>query len=244
MVRALVIIMIATFVLALGCFGGVVGMAGPAIAKDGWVWPKAWKEAGYFVKVSEGHDDDPDSTRELAWTAGSSLQIDMPAEVVYTQGPETRIEISGPTSIIEQVAIDGDRLHFTDEGHLPRRETITVTITAPAVKRFVVNGSPTLTITGYDQPELAVLINGSGDVSAGGRADKVSIEVSGSGKADLSAFQTKDANVSIAGSGEATLAPTGAAKVAIAGSGDVNLLTRPASLEKDIGGSGDVHVEE
>lgn len=244
MVRALVIIMIATFVLALGCFGGVVGLAGPAIAKDGWVWPEKWKQYGIHVNDSDFDDEHDSSTRELAWTAGSSLQIDMPAEVVYTQGPETRIEISGPTSIINQVAIDGDRLHFTDEGRLPRRETITIVVIAPSVKKFVVNGSPTLTISGFDHPDLTLEINGSGEVTAGGKADKVSIEVSGSGKADLSALQARDATVSIAGSGEATLAPTGAAKVNIAGSGDVNLLTKPASLEKDIGGSGDVHVEE
>lgn len=244
MVRALVIIMIATFVLALGCFGGVVGLGGPDLARNGWVWPEKWRQYGIHVDSDGDISTESDETRELTWAGGPSLQLDLPAEVVFTQGSETKVVVSGPKSVIDRIAFEGDRLHFADDSARQLREGLTITITAPSVKRFVVNGASRLTIDAYDQPELAVEINGSGDVVASGKAGKVSISVAGSGKADLGGVETRDAAIDIAGSGDATASPTGAAKVSIAGSGDVNLLSKPASLEKDVAGSGDVHVDE
>jgi len=247
MVRALVIIMIATFVLALGCFGGVVGLGGPDLARNGWVWPEKWRQYGIHVD-SDGDistdSDEPDETRELTWAGGPSLQLDLPAEVVFTQGAETKVVVSGPRSVIDRIAFEGDRLHFEDDSGRRLREGLTITISAPSVTRFVVNGASRLSIDDYDQPELAVEINGSGDVVASGKAGKVTISVAGSGKADLGGVQTRDVAIDIAGSGDATASPTGNAKVSIAGSGDVNLLSKPASLEKDVAGSGDVHVDD
>ncbi len=246
MVRALVIIMVATLVLAVGCFAGMVAVGGQDFARNGWIWPEKWSESGYHINISEGPDAEATTHRTLAWVGGESLQIDLPAEVTYTQGPETRVEIDGPAAILDRITFDGDRLHFVDDdrgGHA-LDGNLTVVITAPAVKRFVLNGSPKLAIHGYDQDSLTVELNGSGEVEGSGRARAVTVVVAGSGNADLGGVEATDATVNIAGSGDVSVKPTGSAKVVIAGSGDVSLLARPSRLEQEVGGSGKVDVQE
>jgi hypothetical protein len=94
------------------------------------------------------------------------------------------------------------------------------------------------------QTRAEVSIAGSGDVVGVGTADKVEIEIKGSGDADLSQVAAKDAEVEIMGSGKAKIAPTGVADIAIFGSGDVTLAARPASLRSKTAGSGRIEQLE
>ena len=77
---------------------------------------------------------------------------------------------------------------------------------------------------------------------AAGRADQLAVGIRGSGEAYLSDLAVRAATVDISGSGEAELSPTESADVTINGSGDVDLLRRPANLNTQINGSGDVTV--
>ena len=113
-------------------------------------------------------------------------------------------------------------------------------VTAPNVNSFNMEGSSNLMIRDYDQDTLQIDISGSGEVAATGRTRALEVDISGSGDADLGSLVTTDANVAIAGSGDATVAPTGRADITIAGSGDVDLTTRPATLNQNMNGSGEV----
>jgi hypothetical protein len=111
------------------------------------------------------------------------------------------------------------------------------------VRSFTLNGSGDLYLKAYDQPDLVLEINGSGDVDAQGKANKVDLRVSGSGEADLRGLDTGDAKIALAGSGEAHVAPHGAAEVDVAGSGDVYLTSKPSVLSSNVAGSGEVHQD-
>jgi hypothetical protein len=122
-------------------------------------------------------------------------------------------------------------------------DRLTIEITAPAVRSFTLNGSGDLRLRAYDQPDLRLAINGSGNVEAEGKAGKVDLQVSGSGEANLEGLETGDARVAVSGSGEAHLAPHGAAEVELAGSGDVYLTAKPTVLTSNVAGSGEVHQD-
>jgi hypothetical protein len=260
MVRTLVIILVASFVLAVACFSGAVAVGGRDLMEHGWTISPAFlaqfeddDDDDVSITVGQRHAAGPDVTRDLAWTGGDSLRIDLPAEVEFTQGETAKITVSGPESLVEQVVMVDGSLRFVDGGvavgedgvHIRyNRERLRITVVAPTVRRFTVNGSPRLSIADYDQPDLAIEINGSGDVTAAGETLIVTLSIAGSGDADLGDLQTRDASVSIAGSGDAKLSPKGAARVEIAGSGDVTLTTKPASLSSNIDGSGDLHLPD
>lgn len=261
MIRNLVIIAVASFILTLACAIGVAALGGRELMEHGWSIPANIHvaEDGDDVHISVGGPGDPGpgTTRDIAWAGGPSLQINLPAEVTYVQGATPKVTISGPKALVDRVTLVDGGLRFEPPGGDSRltvrsgglgidtgRGDLKITIVAPAVTKFVLNGSPSLSLAGYDQPDLTVEINGSGDVSGSGRTQALHLSIAGSGEASLADFQTQNASISINGSGDAEIQARGAVQVAIAGSGDVTLTTKPASLSSNIDGSGDLHLPD
>lgn len=255
MIRTLIIIAVASFVLAVVCFSGAAAIGGRELFEKGWTFSPAFlqqldENGDVSVQIGRDSRHGPDVTQTIAWAGGPELQIDVPAEVSYTQGAVASVTVSGPKALVDRVILEGGRLRVKDSettGGLHMRymrEGLRVTIVAPAVKRFVVNGSGDLTIADYDQPDLAIEVNGSGEVEVAGVTQSLSLAIAGSGEARLADLKTRDASIAVAGSGEAEVSASGAAQVSIAGSGDVTLTTKPASLSSNIDGSGDLHLPQ
>lgn len=251
MIRNLIVIAVASFVLTVACLAGVAALGGRELMEHGWTIPAAIFDDEENVSISVGpgrHYNGPDVTRDLVWSGGSLLQVDVPAEVTYTPGPVAKVTISGPQALVDRIVVDNGRLRFKDDGegsHVRfNRDRVEITVVAPDVKTFIINGSPDLTFTAYDQPELTIEINGSGEVQGAGKTQVLSLSIAGSGDAGLGALAAQNASISVAGSGNAEVAAKGVVQVDIAGSGDVVLTTKPASLSSSINGSGDLHLPD
>ena len=249
MIRTLLIITGASLVLCAAAFAGAAALGGNDLARHGWSWT--------FRDHSDGHDESvrferadagPAVTRTLAWTGSDRLDIEVNAEVTYIQGDEASVVVSGPRNRVEGLRLDGGRLTYNDDDNVDvvvfgwhNSAPLRITVTAPSIRSFDLSSSGELSIRDYDQPSLFIGVSGSGEVEASGRTDTLELDIAGSGEADLSGLDTRDADVEISGSGEAAVGPTGAARISISGSGDVDLTRRPASLTQSISGSGDVH---
>ena len=258
MIRTLLIIAGAAFVLALASLAGGVAVGGRDMARHGWEWTfRNQGEGGDLHIVREDGTEPTEVTRTLAWTGGDKLVVDLDADVEYVQGDTPGITVRGPADRVDKVRIDGDRLNWVgDDSNKDERLVfgrkanragfwvdsgeIHIVVTAPAVKTFEIRASADVAIKGYDQPTLTITSSGSGDVSASGVTKALTLSITGSGDAELSDLLTDDAEVDTSGSGDATIAPTGSAVVNLSGSGDVDLATRPTTLRQSISGSGDV----
>lgn len=262
MIRNLTIIAVASFVLAVACLGTAFAIGGrQMITQGGWSFP-----ANIHIEDDDGRvtirrngdvtieDHGPNTSRQIAWTGGDTLRVDLPARVIFTQGDKAGVTVEGPQGLVRRVVLTDGRLHFDGDGEgrgfrldhggvrmFANSDDLVIRVTAPGVRDFVLNGSGDLDIQSYDQPELALTLNGSGEAYASGKTGKVDLRIAGSGEAELTALTITDAKVAIAGSGEAKLGPKGEADVHIAGSGDVTLTEHPASLSKSIAGSGDIN---
>jgi len=250
MVRVLVMIAAAGFFVSLVTVSIAVAIGGPAVLEDAaWHgWSPHWSHHGDWEGV--GWDDHWDrrgggaeTTRELAWTGGDTLNVEIPADVEYTQGPTAKVVVTGPEREVQELEIDDGRLTWRHDHHHMHFGDIRVAMTAPSVTRFEISGSGKLSVAGYKQDKLDLRISGDGDVNASGETGALDLSVSGSGDADLGGLKAKSADVDIAGSGEAKVAPSDSAKIDISGSGDVTLLTHPPRLETSISGSGSLHQE-
>ena len=253
MIRTLLIIAGAAFVLALASIGGAMAIGGRDLARNNWSWT-ILSDDGDDVRIERGaRDPGPDVTRTLAWTGGDALTLSLAGKVDYVQGAEAGVTITGPKAVVDRVRLENGELSLTDgaevvvmgwNAHGPtgwaHSERLHITVTAPSVTRFDVRGSPDLTIVGYDQPRLAVDVSGSGSVKATGRTDALTVDVNGSGEAELGGLAARTATVDVSGSGEADINATDQVDVDISGSGDVNLTQRPARLNQQISGSGEV----
>jgi hypothetical protein len=256
MIKTLFVIAGAGIVLAAGSLAGAAALAGGDLRHNDWTWS--------LVDNGTGSDDfrmqrgrgEPDVTRTLTWAGGDRLQIEVPGDVIYVQGPNPGVVVTGPKDLADRIRIVGDRLTLDEDGDQSEhgyirwsgagfhawsaQDQIKVTVTAPAVTSFDVVGSSDLVIRDYDQPRLNLILSGSGDVTARGSARTVQVDVSGSGDADLAALITVDADVQVSGSGDVRVGPTGKAAVDISGSGDVDLTRRAAQVSRTLSGSGDI----
>lgn len=259
MIRTLLIITGASLILCLFAGAGAMALGGRDLARNGWTWTIHDRDGDSIrFERSIPADRGPPVTRTLAWTGGDRLQIEVPGDVIYVQGPEAGVVVEGPQSIAERVRVVDGRLTMSDganEEHVAVNWTrnglhawsssdeLRITVTAPSVKRFDIRGSSDVSIRAYDQPTLSINLAGSSSVEAAGKATTLDIDISGSGDIDAEAVEVRDAAIDISGSGDVRMGPTGSVSVDISGSGDVGLTRRPARLNQDISGSGDVDVE-
>lgn len=236
MIRSLVIVFVAALVTSVVCLAGAVALGGPVLMHKGpWSWNFDWDGDRRHVWRS-GHGG-AEVQRDFAW-AGTTLEVNAPAEIDYVQaaGP-AKLTIRGPAGELDRVRVENGRISVADGGFRDWDE-LRITLSAPDVHAFDLNGANKLRITGYDQPELSVTVSGQADVSAAGKTRTVNVRVSGAGETDLADLKTAGASIEISGAGQATVAPTDWAKVEISGMGDVNLLTKPARLETHVSGAG------
>lgn len=269
LIRNTLIVAGASFALAVGCFAGVAVIAGPRILNDGWTFPLNRTDSvvirhnGKVIHTERRFDAGggtvtPNIDRTFPWTGKDTLQIDVPVDVVFVQGPEAKIVASGPKSYLDRLRVDGGRIALADGddrdeasvtinafGVQVRSESerVKITIIAPDVTKFDVRGSGDLDIRRYDHPTFSVDVSGSGDVEAAGRVDLATVDNSGSGHVDLSDLKAKEAVVDVSGSGGGAVFATTRAKIAISGSGDVELRTEPKTVSSEITGSGEIRRE-
>lgn len=269
LIRNTLIVAGASFALAVGCFAGVAVIAGPQILNDGWTFPLNRSDTvvirhnGKVIHSerrldARGGTVSPSVDRTLPWTGKDTLQVDLPVDVVFVQGPEAKIVASGPQSYIDRLRVDGGRISLADNDdrdsasvtinafgvHVQSEsERVKITVIAPDVTKFDVRGSGDLDIRRYDHPTFAVSVSGSGDVEAAGRVEMASIDSSGSGHVDLSDLKAKEAVVDVSGSGGGAIFATAKAKIQISGSGDVELRTEPKTVSSEITGSGEIRRE-
>jgi hypothetical protein len=127
-------------------------------------------------------------------------------------------------------------------GPLPEAQPMRPGQMSIAGDTITVNGNHDQDLGRIDRDRLNLIVSGNADVTATGRVDRLKLSLSGSGEARLDGLAVKDADITLSGSGNARIAATGHVKVRIVGSGTVRLLRKPASLERQTLGSGDVIV--
>ena len=175
--------------------------------------------------------------RHLAWSGGDSIDIAMPATVRYRSGEGSDVVVRGAPDVISHVELRGGRLTLDCRWHAATRD-IDITLPAKPLRRVSVSGSGRVVMEKIDQPELKLLISGSGSIAAQGSVGRLDVTISGAGKARLGELATKQLTVEVSGSGNVEAAPTDEADIRISGSGKVSLLTRPQRLDSKISGSG------
>lgn len=98
-------------------------------------------------------------------------------------------------------------------------------------------GSGTITIDDVQAKALTVALSGSGEVTASGTAERLELDIAGSGNGNLDRLIVGEADVSVAGSGDVNFASNGTVDAAIAGSGNVTVYGK-AQCSADSMGAG------
>ena len=248
MIRTLVLIAVTGFFLSIVCIAAAFAIAGGpfSITDHGIVhfrdmdWHSSRHHRDDKGDLALGDVGADNATRDFAWSGGDRLVVDVPADLVFTQGPVAKLTVSGPADVLDKLIVGAGAIRTASEDNLEDDYRLKIMMTAPDVRMFELNGDQKLVVEGYNQATFGLDITGSGTASVKGAAKTVKLSIAGSGRADLAELATDDATVDISGSGHAKLGPKLAAKISVSGSGDVELTVKPKSLTSDISGSGRV----
>lgn len=179
------------------------------------------------VTAAEKRDRDPTpKTRTEPWTGGEDLDIGVPGEIRYVQGPDNKVEISGPTRAVDRVEVDGSEIHMMHQFNWWswRDDRVRITVTAPRISSAHLSGSGRLDLGQLSQDRLSLGVSGSGAAVAGGAIKTLSAHVSGSGSVRLTGLTNAQMDASISGSGWVKAAGAGdRLDLHISGSGSADL---------------------
>jgi Putative auto-transporter adhesin, head GIN domain len=200
-------------------------------------------------------------------TTGSFTKVEAvgPDNIVYVTGEAFSIKAEGDAGAIAKLryAMDnGTIIIGREKGKWWGKDSqsVTVTITAPALTTasligsgdftadrmagdevsVKIAGSGSLTVADVAAKKLESQITGSGDAVISGKVDIADFNVLGSGSIDAAKLIATNAEVSIAGSGDVSINATGKVEAKVAGSGDINVAGGAKCSSKSMG-SGSVN---
>lgn len=190
-----------------------------------------WRSCGAGTVADAG------SERRLPWTGDDTIRLALSMPVRLVPGTGNDVVLRGKPETIAHLELKGGRLR-ADCRNLPNGQTVTIELPSRALQNVRLSGSATATIGPLDQPTLALTVSGSGQVQVNGTVERLSVAIRGSGDIRLNDVAMKRLTARIAGSGNLEAGPKDEADITIAGSGNVRLLSRPATLNTKIAGSG------
>jgi hypothetical protein len=177
-------------------------------------------------------------TREIPWDGSSTLSLGVRANVVYTQAPgAARLIARGPHRSVSTLQIANGHVH---DKLLHSGSSLEITIFAPAINRFELNGRSSLRIENYAQEALTILTEGRGRVDAAGSARRVVVRMQGHSAVNLAQLATDTIEGDVGGFADLVVAPMSAAVLDVRSSASVILLTKPPKLETNLVDAGRV----
>lgn len=184
-------------------------------------------DLGEYVKISDS------SSSRIIVQVGEDYSLDVEAD--KSDLAALKIYVKGHTLVIED-----RKIMFDDwQGEIPK-----ITITLPKLKKYTLNGSSDVEITGLHGSLFKAVVNGSGIIGFEGASDELVVEINGSGEVNGLSYKTGESAVVINGSGAVLLmGECTDLGVDIIGSGDFEGKGfKCETVEVGIMGSGDLKV--
>lgn len=187
-------------------------------------------------------------TRDYSVSAFTGVTLAGPYDVVVTKGRNFVVHAEGDPKVLDRMTVsvqDGELWIGKREGFMSMggHKKATVYVTVPQLDTATVAGSGNIridkiggqsfegTVGGSGNLEIDALtvrsaefsIAGSGDLKVGGKIEDGTFKIAGSGDVDASGLQSRNATITIAGSGSALANASDKAAISIMGSGNVEV---------------------
>lgn len=180
-------------------------------------------------------ESSPASTRGMATDQRqlapfSAIELTGPYHVIIDAQGRQAVSVTGPGKELADVetVVRGDTLvvrpvrrNIVSFRFGPRREEITVHISAATLTRLATSGSGDVELAHAGGAAFAIDSSGPGDLIAGGAVGRLRLASSGSGDVDVRGLKSADADITMHGPGDVLLGEVGATlALAASGAGD------------------------
>jgi hypothetical protein len=190
------------------------------------------------------------------------INLSFAGDVILTQGSTQSIELEGQQNILDNIKreVRDGVWHIYFDKNVREAKPVTVRITLPHLEEVGLSGSGSVKSTNhfrnlneldinvagsgeimldYDASSTDLHLSGSGQIHLNGISKSLSVSISGSGDVMASDLKTEDCDVTISGSGDASVNASRELDTHISGSGDVRY-SGSASVDAHISGTGEV----
>jgi len=190
-------------------------------------------------------DDGPRTTQTRDVASFTRIDNRGSVDVRLRVGEKQRVKVWAGEKVIDDVTTevrDGTlTIAFDHDGW--GGNDVVVEASVPKLTGIEASGSGDIDADGIEADAFDVKSDGSSDIALAGAAQRLQVEIDGSGDADLADLKAAQAQVSVSGSGNADVRADDRLHVEVDGSGDVRYHGSP-QLTQSVDGSGDLtHVE-
>jgi len=181
-------------------------------------------------------------TRQLASFDRIDLNGSGDVEIIF--GDEESIVVEADDNLLSYIEtnVSGGELSigFKPLTAISTRSPMRFTITMKSLEGVEIDGSGSVVVAENAFDTLDLRIDGSGDLRAAGTANRVQVEINGSGTVECMQLQASNVSVTLRGSGDVDVYASEILDVEIPGSGTVNYKGSPV-VDTNIRGSGSVN---
>ena len=181
------------------------------------------------------------ASRDIAWNAGDSVGVAIPATVRYSPGNGAGMKVSGDAALVSHIRVVDDGTVELDcrPGRL-NNARLDITLPGRSFRSFAMAGLTHLILSDIDQPEIHMYLAGSSTVEAAGKVERIRVNAAGLSVAKLGALSAHDAKLFLAGASNVEVAADDSVTLNAAGATTVSLAKEPKTMETHIVGTGRV----
>jgi hypothetical protein len=185
---------------------------------------------GSGVTVSETRELPPFAAVDLAGVNNVTIGV----------GGDQRVVVRGGDDVIPLVTteVESGTLVIAQSESFDTATNLGVEIVVPALESVLLSGSGTVTVDGHDLDLLALDLSGAGMLRGSGNAQRVDVELGGSGNVQLEALAAEEATVTLAGAGNVHVQVSERLDARVSGTGSVFYSGDPKTVTKEITGTG------
>ena len=190
-------------------------------------------------------DDGPRTTQSRDVAAFTRVDNSDSVDVRLRVGEPQRLRVRAGAKVIDDVGTEvrDGTLHLSFDRDGFGVSDVVVEASVPELTGIEVSGSGDIDAYGIDADAFEARSDGSADIALDGTAERLALDLDGSGEAYLADLTTRDAHVIVTGSGDADVRAEQRLHVYLDGSGDVRYHGDPV-LTRRLDGSGDLNRAE
>lgn len=167
-------------------------------------------------------------------------------ELAVKVGPAPRLTIETDKNIlpIVKTEVSNGRLNiFTDRSYSINAR-IKVSVSSPSISEISASGSNRINAGGFAGGPLSVALNGSNHVELAGNVSALTCRMSGSDRLSARQLVSDSVDVTISGSGDASVDARQKLAAEISGSGSIAVYGNPKDRSTQVNGSGKITFAE
>jgi hypothetical protein len=197
--------------------------------------------AAVLVTGCIGVDAGPTTTDKRDVAAFTRIKAEDEVDVNVRAGEPRRLHVRAGEKVIEDIRTEvrDGTLYVSYDGPSIREGRLLVEVAAPTVDAISITGAADVLVDDLEADALDIRVSGAGDIAAHGQTDRLTVDISGSGDADLAELSAADARVELSGAGDAEVLATDRLDAEVNGAGDLAYRGDP-EVRQRVSGSGEI----